>query len=109
MAYDQELADILRDLLSAERDVTEKEMFGGIAFLLHGRMAIAAGQGGALVRIDPADSQQLVGSTSAEVAIMRGRALQGWLRVPSAALADRGDIAPWVRRGVDYARSLPPK
>lgn len=110
VVYDAELADTIRDLLAAEPGVTEKKMFGGIAFLVHGNMAISAsGQGGALVHIDPADSQRLVGSTSAEVAVMRGRAMPGWLRVPSESLDTRKAVAAWVRRGVDFALTLPPK
>jgi TfoX/Sxy family transcriptional regulator of competence genes len=110
MAYDQELADTIRELLAAEPDVTEKKMFGGIAFLAQGNMAISAsGQGGALVHVDPEESQRIVGSTAAEVAVMRGRAMPGWLRVPSENLATRKDIASWVKLGVEYARSLPPK
>ncbi len=110
MAYDPELADTIRELLEAEPDVTEKKMFGGLAFLVHGNMAISAsGQGGALVRADPAESARVVGSTSAEVAIMRGRPMPGWLRVPSEDLGTPEEVAPWVRLGVDYARSLPPK
>ena len=110
VAYDPELADTIRELLEAEPDVTEKKMFGGLAFLVHGNMAISAsGQGGALVRADPAESARVVGSTSAEVAIMRGRPMPGWLRVPSEDLGTPEEVAPWVRLGVDYARSLPPK
>ncbi len=110
VAYDPDLADTIRDLLESEPGVTEKKMFGGLAFLVHGNMAISAsGQGGALVHIDPADSQRLVGSTSAEVAVMGGRAMRGWLRVPSEALDTRKQVASWVRRGVDHARTLPPK
>jgi TfoX/Sxy family transcriptional regulator of competence genes len=110
VAYDIVLADTIRELLAPEPGVTEKRMFGGLAFLVHGNLAIAAsGQGGALVRIDPADSARLVASTAAEVAVMRERTLPGWLRVPFEAMQNRKDVTGWVRLGVDYARSLPPK
>ncbi len=110
VAYDTSLADTIRDLLEPEPDVTEKKMFGGIAFLVCGNMAISANaQGGLLVRTDPAQSPRLVESTSAEFAVMRGRPLSGWLRVPPEALSAREDVAPWVRLGVDYARALPHK
>ena len=104
MAYDEDLADRLREQLSGV-SVTEKKMFGGLAFLVGGNMAVAAsGQGGVLVRVDPADSDELVRATRAEPMVMRGRPMRGWLRVDAG-----DDLAEWVARGVGYARSLPPK
>jgi TfoX/Sxy family transcriptional regulator of competence genes len=109
MAYDEELAERIRALIGDAPGVTEKAMFGGLAFLVGGNMAIAAsGQGGILVRVDPAESEALVASTPAEVAVMRGRPMAGWLRVSSADLA--GDqLAQWAERGASFARSLPAK
>ena len=110
MAYDVELADRMRDLLDGEPGVTEKKMFGGLAFLVGGNMAIAAsGQGGALVRVDPAESDHLVDTTGAEVAVMQGRPMAGWVRVPPESLATSTDLASWVSIGTGFARSLPPK
>jgi TfoX/Sxy family transcriptional regulator of competence genes len=110
MAYDVVLAGQMRELLAAEPGVTEKKMFGGLAFLVGGNMAIAAsGQGGALVRVDPAKSDHLLDTTSAEVAVMQGRPMSGWLRVPAEDLVTEKQIAQWVRVGHDYARSLPAK
>jgi TfoX/Sxy family transcriptional regulator of competence genes len=111
MAYEEELAERIRRLLSnAGHEVTEKKVFGGLAFLVGGNMAIAAsGQGGILVRVDPAASDDLAAETSATVAVMRGRAMAGWLRVTSADVADDADLAAWVARGAAYASSLPPK
>jgi TfoX/Sxy family transcriptional regulator of competence genes len=111
MAYDEELADRIRLLAAADGTaVSEKRLFGGLAFLVGGNMAIAAsGQGGVLVRVDPADSDDLVRTTPATVAIMRGRAMAGWLRVASSDLDEDEQLAPWVRRGVAYATSLPAK
>jgi len=110
MAHDEELAERMRDLLDGEPGVTEKKMFGGLAFLVDGNVAIAAsGQGGALVRVDPADSDHLVDTTSAEVAVMQGRPMSGWLRVPRESLATSADLVPWVEIGTRYARSLTPK
>ena len=110
MAYDEALAERLRALLAGEEGLTEKKMFGGLAFLIGGNMAIAAsGQGGLLVRVDPAESGRLVASTPAEVMVMRGRAMDGWLRVASADVATKSELAKWVRRGVGFARSLPAK
>lgn len=110
MAYDLELADRIRRLLGDEPDVAERKMFGGLAFLVGGNMAIAAsGQGGAMIRVDPAESGALAASTSATPVEMRGRAMPGWLRVDSADLSTDDQLAPWVERGTGYARSLPPK
>jgi TfoX/Sxy family transcriptional regulator of competence genes len=110
VAYDEDLAHRIRELMAAERGVTEKAMFGGLAFLVGGNMAIAAsGQGGILVRADPEQSQKLIASSPAEMAVMQGRAMPGWLRVPADAAATKRQLAKWVQVGSDYARSLPAK
>ena len=110
MAYDEDLADRIRDLLAEQRGVTEKKMFGGLAFLIGGNMAIAAsGQGGALVRVDPSQADRLVETTPAEAAVMRGRPMQGWLRVESDDLRTKRRLEKWVKLGSAYASSLPPK
>ena len=110
MAYDEELADRIRELIREESDVTEQRMFGGLAFLIGGNMAVAAsGQGGALVRIDPAESDTLVATTTARPMEMRGRAMQGWLRIDAQDLRTKRQLAKWVALGTTYARSLPPK
>ena len=110
MAYDEELAGRIRALLGGRDDLTEKKMFGGLAFLLSGNMAVAAsGQGGILVRVDPEESDELVASTSAAPMEMRGRQMAGWLRVDTADVAADDELAAWVDRGATYAASLPPK
>ena len=110
MAYDEELAGRIRTLVGDRENLTEQKMFGGLAFLVGGNMAIAAsGQGGILVRIDPAQSAELVATTPAEPMEMRGRSMAGWLRVDAAAVADDAALAEWVERGVGYAASLPSK
>ena len=110
MGYDEALAERIRALVAGEQGLAEKKMFGGLAFMVGGNMAIAAsGQGGLLVRVDPAESDKLVATTSAEVMVMRGRAMDGWLRVASADVATKRELATWVRRGVGFARSLPAK
>ena len=110
MAYDEELAARIRELVAGEPNLTEKKMFGGLAFLVGGNMAIAAsGQGGALVRVDPEESDSLVASTNARLMEMRGRSMRGWLRVDMDDLRTKRELATWVQRGVAYARSLPPK
>ena len=110
MPYDESLAHRIRSLVGAERGLEEKKMFGGLAFLVGGKMAVAAsGQGGLLVRVDPAESATLVEMTPAEEMVMRGRAMAGWLRLESAEVAADDDLSAWVARGVDFARSLPAK
>jgi TfoX/Sxy family transcriptional regulator of competence genes len=110
MAYDEDLADRIRELVGGEQGLTEKKMFGGLAFLLNGHLAVAAsGQGGVLVRVDPADIESLVARTDDEPMVMRGREMAGWLRVPTSAVATKRELTTWVRRGVRFARSLPPK
>ena len=110
MAYDEELADRIRELVSSESDLTEKKMFGGLAFLVGGNMAVAAsGQGGALVRVDPAQSDTLVATTNAQLMEMRGRRMRGWLRVDPKDLRTKRQLARWVKLGTTYARSLPAK
>lgn len=110
MAYDEDLADRIRELLAGEPDLTETKMFGGLAFLIGGNMAIAAsGQGGALVRADPAESDTLVARTDASLFEMRGRSMKGWLRVDSEHLRTKSQLARWVDVGARYARSLPKK
>ena len=110
MAYDERLADRMRELLAGEADVTEKKMFGGLAFLVAGKMAVAAsGQGGVLVRVDPDESASLVAKSNAEPMEMRGRSMNGWLRVDAADGRTKRQLEKWVRIGAGYARSLPPK
>lgn len=110
MAYDAELADRIRFLIGTGPGVTEKKMFGGLAFLIGGNMAISAsGQGGALVRVDPAESAALVETTTAMVAVMGGREMPGWLRVSSDDLEADDQLTEWVSRAIRYARSLPTK
>ncbi len=110
MAYDVELADRIRDVVRAEHGVTEKRMFGGLAFLVHGNMAVSASsKGGLLLRIEPADSESLLREPHAHRFEMRGRQMDGWLRVDAAALATDEELQRWVNHGVTCARSLPPK
>jgi hypothetical protein len=110
MAYDEQLADRIRELVGSEAGLTEQKMFGGLAFLVGGNMAVAAsGQGGVLVRVDPAQSDALVATTSARPMEMRGRQMQGWLRVGPEEVRTRRQLARWVELGTSYARSLPAK
>jgi TfoX/Sxy family transcriptional regulator of competence genes len=110
VAYDEDLADRIRELVVSESDLTEKKMFGGLAFLIGGNMAVAAsGQGGVLVRVDPTQSDTLVATTNARLMEMRGRSMQGWLRVDPQDVRTKRELAKWVARGTTYARSLPAK
>jgi TfoX/Sxy family transcriptional regulator of competence genes len=110
MAYDEELADRIRELIRSERDLTERKMFGGLAFLIGGNMAVAAsGQGGVLVRVDPDESDTLVETTNTRLMEMRGRQMRGWLRVGAEEVRTDSELAEWVERGTSYARSLPAK
>ena len=110
MAYDEALADRIRDLAAGTPKLTERKMFGGLAFLVAGNMAIAAsGQGGILVRVDPEESTVLVATTAAELMVMRGRPMEGWLRVAAEDVRTKQSLATWVKRGMGYAASLPAK
>ena len=110
MAYDEELAERIRAVVHAEPGMSEMRMFGGLAFLLNGNMAVSAsGQGGLLLRVDPAMTDSLVNEPYVERFAMRGREMDGWLRVDAGAVDTEDDLRRWVGHGVAYARSLPPK
>ena len=110
MAYDTVLADRIRSQLAGTAGLTEKKMFGGLAFLVRGNMAIAAsGQGGLLVRVDPAHTDQLVKTTPARVMVMRGRSMPGWLRIAADEVSTERALTKWVELSTTYARSLPAK
>ncbi len=109
MAYDEELAERIRGLLPGV-PVTEKKMFGGLAFLVGGNMAVAAsGKGGIMLRCDPADSEKLVAEPGASRMEMRGKEMDGWVRVTGDAVADDAALSRWVGVGTSYAASLPAK
>jgi TfoX/Sxy family transcriptional regulator of competence genes len=110
MAYDEDLANRIRELVAPEAGVTEQKMFGGLAFLIDGHMAVAAsGQGGLMVRVDPHETDKLAAKPHAGPFEMRGKPMQGWLRVGADGVRTKRQLEPWVKRGVGYARSLPPK
>jgi TfoX/Sxy family transcriptional regulator of competence genes len=110
MAYDEDLANRIRELIAAEPDVTEKKMFGGLGFMIAGNMAVSAsGQGGLLLRCDPDQTEALIEKPHAARFEMRGRAMDGWLRVAAEGVRTKRQLEPWVRQAVAYARSLPAK
>jgi TfoX/Sxy family transcriptional regulator of competence genes len=108
MAYDEELADRIRDLISSEPGLTEKKMFGGLAFLFDGRMSVAVSrEGGLLVRVDPADQERLLTRPHTAPFVMGGKPASGWMRVEAAALEDDAALTEWVSYGVNYAQDQP--
>ena len=110
MTFDTELADRIRELVAAEKGITERRMFGGLAFLVHGNMAVSAsGQGGLLLHVDPDATHELAARPHASVAIMRGREMRGWLRVDAPGVRTKQQLQRWVEVGVSHARSLAPK
>ncbi|MBA2551068.1 MAG: TfoX/Sxy family protein [Nocardioidaceae bacterium] len=110
MAYDVELANRIRHVVEDEGGLTERRMFGGLAFLIHGNLAVSASsKGGLLLRIDPADTEALVSEPYARRFEMRGREMDGWLHVDAEALESDDKLRRWVRHGLTYARSLPRK
>ena len=110
MAYDEDLANRLRELVGAEPGLAEKRMFGGLAFLINGNMAVSvSGRGGLLLRVDPDETDALLGKPHAQPFEMRGRVMHGWMRVEPEGLKTKRQLERWVARGVDYARSLPSK
>src|SRR5215204_7619360 len=109
VAYDEDLAHCIRELIAGEPKVTEQRMFGGLAFLIGGNMSVAAsGKGGLMVRVDPDGADALLAKPHTQPFEMRGRAMQGWLRVDAEGVRTKRQLEPWVKRGVAYARSLPP-
>jgi hypothetical protein len=110
MAYDEDLAGRVRELLGAQKGIEEKRMFGGLAFLINGNMSVAvSGRGGLMVRVPPAETDKLLAREHVEPMVMAGRETRGWLRVAVDGVKTKRQLEPWVRRGVDHARSLPPK
>jgi TfoX/Sxy family transcriptional regulator of competence genes len=110
VAYDEDLANRVRELMAVEEGVAEKRMFGGLAFLIGGNMSVSvSGQGGLLLRCDPRETDALLGKPYAAAFEMRGRTMDGWLRIDPEGLHTKRQLARWVERGVSYARSLPAK
>ena len=110
MAYDEDLANRIRELVLTEHGVTEQRMFGGLAFLIDGNLSVSAsGRGGLMLRVDPAETDSLLRNQHARCVEMRGRVMQGWLRVDAEGLRTKRQLERWVARGIAYARSLPSK
>ena len=110
MAYDEDLANRIRELLADEESVTERKMFGGLAFLIGGHMAVSvSGRGGLLLHVERADTEALRAKPHAQPMEMRGRVMEGWLRIEADGVQTKRQLARWVTRGVAHARSLPPK
>jgi len=110
MAYDEDLGDRVREFVKDQEGLTERRMFGGLAFLIHGNMAVSASsRGGLLLRVDPAETEALVHEPGARRFDMRGREMDGWLHLDPDVLSTDRQLEQWVARGLAYARSLPAK
>jgi TfoX/Sxy family transcriptional regulator of competence genes len=110
MAYDEDLANRLRELLADEEAVTEKKMFGGLAFLLHGNMSVSASRnGGLLARIDPAETDATLARPHVARMEMGGRTMDGWITVAPEGLKTKRELTAWVKRSVAFAKTLPRK
>ena len=110
MAYDEDLANRIRELIAGEDGVSEQRMFGGLAFLINGNMSVSAsGRGGLMLRVDPTETEALLRRQHARPFVMRGREMDGWLRVDDEGVRTKRELESWVKRGVAYARSLPAK
>jgi TfoX/Sxy family transcriptional regulator of competence genes len=110
VAYDEDLANRIREIVLSEPGVVETKMFGGLAFLINGNMSVSvSGQGGLLLRVDPEETDALLAKPHAYPFEMRGRIMQGWLRVEAEGVKTKRQLERWVARGVAYARSLPKK
>lgn len=110
MAYDEDLANRIRELLGPVGGVQEKRMFGGLAFLVHGNMSVAVSRdGGLMVRVPPGDTEKLLGRQHVELMTMGGREMRGWLRVTPNGLKTKRELQSWIDRGVGYAGTLPAK
>jgi hypothetical protein len=110
VAFDEGLAVRVRELIEHERGLTEKRMFGGLAMLLDGSMAVVIrGRGGLMVRVDPGEYDAVQTEPGAAPAEMRGRPMRGWITVSEFGYATDADLRRWVARGVDAARKAPRK
>ena len=110
MAYDEHLANRLRELLADEDGITEKRMFGGLAFLLHGNMSVSASRnGGLLVRVEPSDTEALLKRPHVARMEMGKRTMDGWITVAPEGVKTKRDLGAWVKRSLGYVKTLPPK
>ncbi|OLP01112.1 RNA methyltransferase [Mycolicibacterium porcinum] len=110
MAFDPDLADRIRELTASEKGLDEKRMFGGLAFLINGNMAVAATrEGGLMVRVSRDDGEKLLQRDHVEPMVMGGREMRGWLRIAGPGIKTRRQLQSWVERGITYAKGLPAK
>ena len=109
MAYDEGLAQRIREALADDAGLSERRMFGGVAFMLHGNMAVGISGDELMVRVGPEAYDEALAQPHARVFDMTGRVMRGWVVVAAEGIADDGALGEWVQRGADYALSLPPK
>ncbi|WP_433606761.1 TfoX/Sxy family protein [Dactylosporangium sp. CA-139114] len=108
MAFDEHLAARVRKIVTEQPGVTEQRMFGGLAWLVHGHIAVVARHdGGLMVRVARPDHEAMLAEPGAATTTMRGRPLRGWITVAEHACATRSDLTTWVRRGLTHALTLP--
>lgn len=110
VTYDEDLANRIREVVGREPGLSERKMFGGLAFLVNGNMSVAASrEGGLLLRVDPARTEELLARKHARSFVMRGKPMDGWIRVDPEGLRNKRDLERWVGVGTDFARTLPKK
>ncbi|MER5215688.1 TfoX/Sxy family protein [Streptomyces sp. NPDC002838] len=109
MAYDEGLAERVRQRLGADPDVTEKRMFGGIAFLHRGNMAVGVSGDDLMVRVGPDNTDAALARPGTRVFDMTGRPMRGWILVAGATLTEDDALGAWIDEGRAFAESLPPK
>ncbi len=109
MAFDEALADRVRDVLAPRADLSERKMFGGIAFMVGGNMAVGVVGDDLMVRLHPADAERALAEPHSRPMDFTGKPMKGMVFVDSAGTAVDEDLASWVEAGADFASSLPPK
>jgi hypothetical protein len=110
VAYDEALVSRVRNILGDWPGVTQMQMFGGLAWLVYGNMAVVVrGKGGLLVRVAPADHDAMLAEAGTAAMVMRRRPMRGWITVTPQTCATPSDLARWVQRGLTYALTLPAK
>jgi TfoX/Sxy family transcriptional regulator of competence genes len=109
MPFDQSLADRVRPLLVRRRGFSEKKMFGGLGFLLHGNMCVGVWKEFLIVRVGPDSYEDALAEPSAREFDITGRAMTGWVMVESDGLENDGQLSKWVQQAMDFCESLPKK
>ena len=109
MAYDEGLAQRIRELLPVEESLVEKKMFGGVGFMLHGNMACGVNKEDLIVRVGPDGYDEALARANARPFDFTGRPMKGWITVGPEGYESDEDLQVWVKQGIEFALSLPPK